>query len=352
MKQFYQHIEIVSSTTIELSSMGQKPREAIQTILRQYYSKVGITIVNNLSDLESLVAKKPDLVFLGMKFIPCNPRLGFADPDRIWLSDYLTERGITCTGSSSFSHQLELDKSLAKQHVLNAGLQTSPFYVAQMHKTLYRHDIQLNYPLFIKPVDRGGGDGVDSKSFARNFSEVQEKVASITSSIGSNSIIEEYLPGREISVAILKDEHSPHYSAMPIERIVPSDKKGLKILSPEIKHADAGLSVAVTDLNVKTKVTTLAIDAFHALRAREYGRIDIRLDKDGTPTFLEANLLPSLIDGYGNYPKAYALNKQRSYETMLLTIVRLGFDRAGKSHATTHVDIGDVLKPLNPILEA
>ncbi len=327
MKKIQKHIEIVSSTISSLSSMSQKSRDAVLAVLTKHYAEVGITIVNNLSDLEALIALKPDLVFLGMKFIPLNPLLGFQDPDKIWISQYLDEHGIAYTGSSQQAHELELNKPLAKLRVLDAGLQTSPFYVVKQNQPFTQGDIHLTYPLFTKPTDRGGGRGIDSASVAYNFEQLQSKVQSITAEIQSDSLIEEYLPGREISVAILKDEHSNEFLVMPIERIVPPDEYGVRMLSPQVKHADAGLSVAVTDTSVKAKVTSLAINAFHTLGARDYGRIDIRLDAFDRPHFLEANLIPSIIEGYGNFPKACVLNVKLDYEPMVLSIVRLGLAR-------------------------
>ncbi len=327
MTKINKHIEIVSSTELELSSMSQKSRDAIRVVLAKHYTDVRICIVNNLADLEALVARRPDLVFLGMKFIPVNPVLGFQDTERIWLSQYLDENNIAYTGSNQLAHELELDKPLAKQRALDAKLDTSAFQVVRQNESLSKKDMLLTFPVFIKPTDRGGGEGVDSDSVVRNFGQIKPKLESITASIHSDSLIEEYLPGREISVAILKDEDSDQYFAMPIERIVPEDEHGVRILSPEIKHADAGLSVMVADGDIKTGVITLAKNVFRALGARDYGRIDIRLDALGKPHFLEANLIPSLIDGYGNFPKACLLNISLDFEAMTLSIVRLALGR-------------------------
>jgi len=57
------HIEIVRCTTKRLSSMSQLSGEAIFTILAKHYTSVRISVVNNLSDLEAIVARNPDLVF-------------------------------------------------------------------------------------------------------------------------------------------------------------------------------------------------------------------------------------------------------------------------------------------------
>lgn len=75
-----------------------------------------ISVVNTLADLEALVQKQPDLVFLGVKLLPLHPD--------IWIADYLDRHGISYTGSDARATQLESDKSYAKQVVQSAGLAT------------------------------------------------------------------------------------------------------------------------------------------------------------------------------------------------------------------------------------
>jgi D-alanine-D-alanine ligase len=333
MRKTNQHIEIVSSSVTGLSSMSQKSRLAVRDALAKHYTKVGITIVNNVSDLEELVACRPDLVFLGMKYVPAAGRYGQHDAEKIWLSEYLEEHDIAYTGSDHAAHELELDKSLAKYRMLEEGLATSPFVVAKLNSRLSREDINLRFPVFIKPIDRGGGAGIDSASLAHNFEELQTKVASISNSFHADSLIEEYLPGKEFSVAILKDYSTDAYEALPLELIAPRDKNGGRFLSSKIKAADLETHKAVTESATRQQVMELAINAFHALGARDYGRIDIRLDESGTAHFLEANLIPSLIKDYGNFPKACSVNRQMDYETMLLRIVDLAFARTSNVHA-------------------
>ena len=123
------HIEIVSSTNKRLSSMSDESRVGVLKVLSRQYLSVGITIVNTFADLQALVATAPDLVFLGMNFVPRDSNA--ADGDKIWLSKYFDEHRIAYTGSGFPAHQLEHDKSLAKQRVLDVGLQTSPFTVAR-----------------------------------------------------------------------------------------------------------------------------------------------------------------------------------------------------------------------------
>lgn len=327
MTKMNKHIEIVSSSKSSLSSMGKVSRGAVLAVLAKHYNDVRITIIDNLSDLEALVERRPNLVFLGMKFVPIDHDLGIQDPNKIWITKYLDEYGIAYTGSDQMAHELERNKPLAKQRVLEAGLNTSKFYVARQNQPQHEDSMSLTFPLFIKPTSRGAGQGIDSDSVANNFDQLHSKVHSIATDLQSDSLVEEYLPGREFSVAILKDEHSSQFSLMPIELIAPLDKHGLRILSKQVKSTDTESFAEVTDKNIKARVTELAIDVFHALGARDYGRIDIRLDRTGTPHFLEANLIPSLINGYGNFPKACLLNINLSFESMILSIVGLGLAR-------------------------
>ncbi len=307
--------------------MSQESCDMIFAVLTKHFTRVGVTIVNELSDLDALVDGHPDLVFLGMEFIPVNPVLGLADPDKIWLSDYLDEHEILYTGSDSAAHELERTKPLAKQRVLDAGLKTAAYFVVGQDQALDINDVAQSFPLFVKPTNRGGGLGIDSSSVVHDFEQLCSKVKAISTQFRTDSLAEEYLPGREFSVAILQDKKSAKYMAMPIELIAPPDISGARLLSGKVKSSNTEQVLSVTDRNISAEVTSLAIDVFYALKARDYGRIDIRLDANGTPHFLEANLIPSLISGYGSFPKACVLNIGLEYEPMILRIANLGLAR-------------------------
>ena len=327
MAKINKHIEIVTSTTRGLSSMGRKSARAVQAVLARHYTQVRVTIVNSLSDLDALVARRPDAVFLGMKFLPNNPALGFHDPNKIWLNEYLDDAGIVCTGSSYQAHELELNKELAKQRVLQAGLKTARFHIARADEPLIQDDVTLVYPMFVKPSNRGGGLGVDADSLVHTFTQLRAKVRRVADELGSDALIEEYLPGREFSVGILKDAEADEYCVMPLELVAPVNDSGASFLSAQIKSADTEQHFAVTDTALRASINMLAMDIFRALGARDYGRIDIRLDAAGIPHFLEANLLPSLLEGYGNFPKTCLLNMGLGYEPMILRIVELALSR-------------------------
>lgn len=335
------HIEIVRSTVSGFSSLSDVSCQSVYSLLRRNYATVGITIVNNQYDLWALVARRPDLVFLGMKYVP-----SVIPGEKTWVSEFLDNHGILHTGSGKRAIEFELDKSLAKQRVRAAGVPTARSLVIEQGQIFRDEEITLRFPLFVKPVNLGGGAGIDADSHVHTMDELRAQVALITQSLATDVLVEEYLPGREFSVAILKDLHSNRLKAMPIELIAPKDNNGEAILSQAVKTSNQELVVAVTSPRLRSHIVTTAIDAFNALGARDYGRIDIRLDGVGVAHFLEANLIPSLISGYGSFPRACVLNLDMDYQTMILAIVNLAFDREINSITETYEHINDTFSPL------
>lgn len=325
------HIEIVRSSKMWLSSLSLESAIAIQNTLSKDYMKVTIVEIDDSDDLDALIIRKPDLVFLGVKFIPYQGTIYSQHSKKIWLSDYLDKYEIAYTGSDGRAHGLELDKTAAKQRVLDDGFNTSRYLIVKQDQELNYKQVVMSYPLFVKPSNRGGGLGVDSQSVVNDYEELITKINSISKKHHSDSLVEKYLTGREFSVAILKNQMTGQLQAMPIELITKEDDHGISILSAEVKSGNQEKVKEVIDQNIKKLVCDLALNVFTSLGARDYGRIDIRFDDEGVPHFLEANLIPSLISGYGSFPKACLLNLSMEYEDMILNIVELALSRTEQS---------------------
>ena len=336
------HIEIARSSITELSSMSIESCDSILEVLRENYQHVGVSTVNTKEDLDRLIELKPDLVFMGMKFVPSTPELGRDDPNKIWLAQRLDLAGIAYTGSNTFAHMLEIEKPLAKQRIIDVGLATAKFKVISIGDHINLDDSLIEYPVFIKPTNRGGGQGIDSDSVANNYQQLVSKVSSLARDISADSIVENYLSGREFSVAILRQLGSQNYDVMPIELVASTDINGSRMLSSLVKSENAEVVSKVNDAVLRNRINVLSLGVFRALGASDYGRIDVRLDYDDTPNFLEANLIPSLIDNYGSFPKASLMNIGLDFESMIVRIVELGISR------TTEIDVVD--EPTNEIV--
>jgi D-alanine-D-alanine ligase-like ATP-grasp enzyme len=137
------------------------------------------------------------------------------------------------------------------------------------------------------------------------------------------------LPGREFSVAIIKKSGYGEYDVMPFEILTDNNLPGLTFLTNQVKSEDNEIGSLVIDPTLKAKIQTLALEVFKSIKARDFGRIDIRLDISSEPCFLEANLMPGLKNNTGSYLyKAYKLNTGLSYDSMIERIVSLAFERS------------------------
>ena len=347
MIKIQKHIEIVRTNQPGRSSLSQASCDAIRHVLLQHYATVGMTLINSESDLAALVAKQPDLVFSGIKYIN-NTMDDNQVRHKIWVAEYLHAHGIAHTGSPQPAIKLELNKELAKQRIMQRGLRTADFTVLRQDESYSELLRNAQYPLFIKPSTLGGGQGIADDSVIRDVLGLETKIIALRAAYDSDIIVESYLAGNEYSVSVLRDQLSDELLIMPVQMVTIANSRGDHVLTNTVKTNDEETAIPVTDLLIKQKVSRLARRVFEALGARDYGRIDIRLDDAGVPHFLEANLIPSLISGYGSFPKSCLINRGLSYDAMILSIVWLGLHPSEDTH---DAHIGAVESPsLDPVL--
>ena len=134
--------------------------------------------------------------------------------------------------------------------------------------------------------------------------------------------METYLSGKEYSVGIFQDSTNGSLQAMPIEIVIKKNKNGHRILDFDVKKDDEEKVIAVTDLIIFEKLSKLAKEAFKALCGKSLGRIDIKMNQQGVPHFMEANLMPGLRKGY--FYRSCLLNLNMNYEDMIFSIANTG----------------------------
>lgn len=322
------YIEVVISQLSGLDIMSSDSCNEIRKVLKKHFTKVGITIIKEKKDLKILTKKKPDLVFLGVKYIGFTKKSILRESsDKIWLSEYLESREINHTGSESSALKLEFNKILAKKKIQKNKINTAPFFIAKPGQYKKSEDLPVHFPLFIKPIYEGNGKGIDQDSIVTNFEEFEKKVKSIFEKFGNSSLVEKYLNGSEFTVGIIDSASGLDKIAMPLKLITAADNYGNKILSFETKESDRVRLVSIKNTKEHKLISELAKKAFITLGARDYGRIDIRMDENGIPYFLEANLLPGLNPNGSYFVKTCKKNKQMKYEEIILKIVNNALKR-------------------------
>ena len=284
-------------------------------ILSQHYKNVLITEIKTKKDLAKMALRKPDLVFSGVKYFYFNEK-------KIWLNDYLELNDILYIASSKSTLLKESNKSRAKKIMQKLNIATADFFTTEPNEHKNKNSIPITFPLFVKPITGGDSRGIDVNSIVYNYEDFKKKVLDIKLNQHSRCIVEKYLPGKEYSVGIFKDNMDGNIEAMPIEIIVKKNINGHHILDFDTKKNDEEKVVAVLDKKIFKQLCVLAKKSFLALDGKSFGRIDIKMDCLGNPHFIEANLMPGIRKGY--FFRSCLLNLGINYEEMILKITANG----------------------------
>ena len=195
-----------------------------------------------------------------------------------------------------------------------AGVQTADWFTVQQRSfepVLIADEInqRFGFPCVIKANDQGSTVGL---KIVQGKSEVEEGIK-LALQYSSKALIEKYIPGRELTVAILQDK------ALPVLEIVP--KSGFY----DYKHKyTSGMSEYIVPANIPEKVAKKAqhqaLIAFQSLGCEGYARIDFRLNEQNEIYCLEVNTLPGMTP-LSLVPKA-AKAVGISYEELVEKIVR------------------------------
>ena len=321
------HIEIITTPNETLKESGFGSLKACQSVL-DAIEKTGysakLNVCHNNDDLESIVKRKPQLVIPAVKYIPAK------NGTNIWLSDYFDRHGINFTGSSREVLKFDSNKVLAKMHLTNKGIKTADYFLATPGQYQKERDLPFTFPLFLKPLDAANGNGIDDLSFVTNFASYESKVASLYNTFNQPVLVEEYLDGREFTVAIIKSNNN-EIIASAVEIIPPTSTHGLRILGAQTKKDDSEKLIEIVDEEVKERVTTLAIDAYNALGVRDFGRIDIKTNNHGEAFFMEANLVPGMTYGSSYFPVACEIANELTYDKVITLLISGGLARASST---------------------
>ena len=321
------HIEIITTPNETLKESGFGTLKACNSVFDAIQSmgySARLSVCETKDDLEDVVKRQPELVILAVKYIPVKNENG------IWLSDYFARHGINFTGSTREVLEFDSNKVLAKTHLTNKGINTANYFIATPGQYHNESDLPITFPLFLKPLDAANGNGIDDLSYVTNFSDFESKVASLYDTFNQPILAEEYLDGREFTVAVIKTRNEK-LIASAVEVIPPTSTHGLRILGAQTKKDDSEKLIEIVDDEVKNRVTTLAIDAFNTLGVRDFGRIDIKTDNHGECFFMEANLVPGMTYGSSYFPEACDIAHEFTYDKVIELLLAGGLARASSS---------------------
>src|SRR5688572_24786784 len=222
------------------------------------------------------------------------------------------------------------DKAVAKKILEFHGIHTPVFARSFRGRLDFSHDLQ--FPVIVKPAREDGSIGIEFNAVVNSIRELMERIDWLHANFNSPVLIEEYVEGREMYVAVIGNEHP---EALPVVELDLSrlPEGTPRIAGAEVKwgkgtraYRDTKSAVAegLPDETV-TLLQQTAIAVFQALDLRDYARIDMRLRPDGRVAVIEANPNPWLASK-AEFPMA-ARKSGRNYTNLIEEIIDLAMAR-------------------------
>jgi len=238
--------------------------------------------------------------------------------------------GVPYVFSDPLTCAATLDKAVAKKIVAADGVRTPGWVVVRcLPDVRLVADRGLHYPLFVKPLAEGTGKGVDGRSRIHSLSELREACRRLLDEYHQPVLVESYLSGREFTTGILgTGEHARVLGTLEIIIREGAPEQDYSYLVKEecekfVEYLPAG------DESLVRAVESLALAAHRSLECRDASRVDIRVDAEGYPCFLEANPLPGLHPTHSDLPMI-ATSVGMSYASLLGEIIASAMRRASE----------------------
>jgi len=195
----------------------------------------------------------------------------------------LDKLGAVYTGCDADSSRVAFDKVLTKQRCVKMGVPTAKFHVVNSEKSPWPNGWQP--PLVVKPVRQGSSVGLQ---FVERVGDWGAALAAALK-FDSAALIEEKIPGRETTVAILDG------CALPVVEVRPKagsyDYRNKYTAGRTEYFCPADFDAATTQ-----RIQDAALRAFAAVGGRDYARVDVMVRPNGEPVVLEVNTLPGMTE--------------------------------------------------------
>ncbi len=203
---------------------------------------------------------------------------------------------IPYTGSSILSSALSMDKWLTKQiarsykiNVPDSIILTVENINSEFLQKAWNDLSQNSGSIFLKPKDEGSSVNTFK---IKSVVELQDKVSKINLN-DSDFVIEEFIPGREITVSIIEAEKK--LKVLPILELKPKNDF-YDFHAKYTKGMTEFILPAKFDKSVEEKIVNDAKTIFTALGCSSFGRVDFIVNDKNVPYLLEVNSLPGMTD--------------------------------------------------------
>jgi D-alanine-D-alanine ligase len=251
-----------------------------------------VSVLGVHGDVKRLIAglsrRKPDLVFNLMEMFGDNV---FGDIPVTGLLDLL---GVDYTGSGPGELYLSQDKGLTKRLLAFEEI-LYPRFAVFSRETGFETGGNLRMPLFVKPLRSDASLGIGGKSLVQDWTGLMDRVSAIRKELDDAALAEEFIDGREFYVGVVGN--SQPKALPPVEIDFTGFPEGVpKVMDSKAKWDERskeykGTKSVIANLpdELRARLQKVAVDAYRALRVKDYGRVDLRLTETGEIYVLEVN---------------------------------------------------------------
>jgi D-alanine-D-alanine ligase len=221
------------------------------------------------------------------------------------MQGLLQMAGIPYVGPHVSASAVAMDKTLTKLVIDNAGVPQAAWYLARsselesrMEQILDEIEAKFPYPVFVKPAGTGSSVGV-SKAADR---EALAAALSHAGKFDEKILVEEFIHGREVEVAVLGNEN-------PVASICGEIDSGADFYDYEAKYiTDTSVAYIPARISeeVAEQVREQAVKVYQAIGCKGLSRVDFFVTyEDERVVFNEINTLPGFTS-ISMYPKLFA----------------------------------------------
>lgn len=300
--------------------------DAQETIdfIRAAIESAGHTVVP-IGNARSLLERLPDLG-VDVVFNICEGRDNRNREAQVPI--LLEMHGIPYIGSDGLTMSVALDKIMAKKVLIADGIPTPRYLGIDTLDDLTDLD-HMAFPMIVKLRQEGCSKGLDDTSVVHDRRELDARAAYLWQRYNKSPLlVEQFIAGRECTVPLIGNESA---WPLPIVQLSIRDKLDLgemiytfeRIFTSELQY----ICPAKISQRLGEQLRDLAWRTCKAVGARDFARVDFRIDNNDHPYVLEINPLPSLAtdDVFAVASQAAASD----YKTAIGKIINAGLQRLG-----------------------
>lgn len=271
------------------AEVAQTAAAVRQALVSRGWSVEVMTVSDSVAQLSALLAPfAPDLVFNLVESLGGDStREGEAPAE-------LERLGIPFTGAGSNALRVAYAKDRVRAVLTAAGVRVASGEVLTATDVLVER--ARAYPLFVKPTSTHASIGIDQASIVHTHAELAARVAWLRATVGGAVLIEAYLPGDELNVAVIPGPAGSRivptridFSGYP-EGYAPIVTYDCKWNEESPEYAAVSRPVGhLLEPALLQELHDLSTAALAAIGSTSYARVDTRLDVTGRPCVIDLN---------------------------------------------------------------